>query len=385
MGKKSKVLFLSAWYPNRYDAMAGLFVRKHAQSIVDDVDVCVLYLHIDNKISTVDIEQNITDGLREIVVYVPFAKNFFVRVIRFLKGFFCGYSLVQQTFGKPDITQVNVLTRNGVLAYWLKLTQKIPYIIVEHWSRYLPENFCYRGFWRRKVTEFVVSRAEKIMTVSNVLKKAMQQQNIRGDYEVVYNVVDDEFFKLRRRADNTPKRILHISCFDDKNKNISGILQATKMLSAKRKDFELVVVGTGPDYQRVIEFANELKFPPQMVRFTSEQTPMQVAEWLAESDIFVLFSMFETAGVVVMESLAAGVPVIATNTGIVPDFINSTNGAVVEFDDTEALSEAINCMLDNLDLYNRTNISNAVQCFSRQSVAKQFLDVYNQILCKPIR
>jgi len=33
MSFKTKVLFLSAWYPNRYDAMAGLFVRKHAEAV----------------------------------------------------------------------------------------------------------------------------------------------------------------------------------------------------------------------------------------------------------------------------------------------------------------------------------------------------------------
>ena len=49
MSFKTKVLFLSAWYPNRYDAMAGLFVRKHAEAVGQYADVCVLYLHLDDK------------------------------------------------------------------------------------------------------------------------------------------------------------------------------------------------------------------------------------------------------------------------------------------------------------------------------------------------
>ena len=60
MSFKTKVLFLSAWYPNRYDTMAGLFVRKHAEAVGQYADVCVLYLHLDDKIDNFQIVEHET-------------------------------------------------------------------------------------------------------------------------------------------------------------------------------------------------------------------------------------------------------------------------------------------------------------------------------------
>ena len=65
MSSKTKVLFLSAWYPNRYDAMAGLFVRKHAEAVSQYADVCVLYLHLDDKIDDFQIVEQSYNDVRE--------------------------------------------------------------------------------------------------------------------------------------------------------------------------------------------------------------------------------------------------------------------------------------------------------------------------------
>ena len=69
-----KVLFLSAWYPHRYDAMWGLFVRKHAEAASRLCDVCVLYIWADENVSRFDIVEQVTNGVREVYVYYPFCR-----------------------------------------------------------------------------------------------------------------------------------------------------------------------------------------------------------------------------------------------------------------------------------------------------------------------
>jgi hypothetical protein len=49
------VLFLSAWYPNRHDSMAGLFVQKHAEAVSMYADVKVLYVHADKDVKHFEI------------------------------------------------------------------------------------------------------------------------------------------------------------------------------------------------------------------------------------------------------------------------------------------------------------------------------------------
>lgn len=378
---KPKVLFLSAWYPNRYDAMAGLFVRKHAEAASLYADVCVLYLHIDKRVERFQVVEQQWGKVKEILVYIPLKNNRLVLGANFLCGFWQGYKAVKKHFGKPDVTQVNTLTRNGVLAYLLKTLRGIPYVIVEHWTRYLPENFHYKGFVRRRTTEVVARSASRIMPVSSMLRKAMEKQGVYGDYSLIFNVVDNFFYtKPHPSANNIKKRILHVSCFLDRQKNISGILRAIKRLSLRRTDFELVLVGTGADYKNLRDLANKLEIPDNVVVWIGEQTPEEVAEWFSKSDMFVMFSNFETACVVVMESLAVGVPVVATPTGIVPDFIDENNGIVADFDDIEGLTHKIGFMLDHLDNYNSVKIREKAEQFKSHIIGKQLLDEYLRAL-----
>ena len=68
-----KVLYVSEWYPHRYDAMSGLFVRKHAQSVAfQEVDVCVLYVYPTEDKSFTSLHEIVdqhTSLVREVYVY----------------------------------------------------------------------------------------------------------------------------------------------------------------------------------------------------------------------------------------------------------------------------------------------------------------------------
>jgi glycosyltransferase involved in cell wall biosynthesis len=381
-----KVLFITAWYPNRYDAMAGLFVRKHAEAVSLYGDVKVLYVHADETIHTFDTIEQKFNNVEEIVVYFPVgSRNIFhkaIKTVRFLRAYWQGYKQLTKEGWKPDIVHANILTRTGVMAYLYKKWKGTPYVITEHWTRYLPQNFAYKGFLRRKMTELVVRNASAVMSVSNLLQQAMLKHHLKNPhYSVVDNVVDDFFFEMlpNQICHRTKKRFLLISCFLETAKNVCGILNATKLLSNERDDFELVVIGTGIDFNLCIEHAHALNFPLDMVTFLGEKTPQEVALWLKKSDVCIMFSNYETASVVVAESLASGVPLIATPTGIVPDVINAKNGLLVDFKDEKSLKEKMNTIIDNLETYNATEIQKEAQeKFSYKNVGKKIYEIYSQ-------
>ncbi|NDV47547.1 glycosyltransferase family 4 protein [Paludibacter sp. 221] len=382
-----KVLFLSAWYPNRYDAMAGLFVQKHAEAVNLYCDVKVLYIHLDENIKEIEIKNQYHNKLNEIIVYYPVKKRSFfhkaLKALAFFKAYKKGFEYLNETGFSPDILHANVLTRTGFIAYLYKKRNKIPYVITEHWSRYLPENFSYNGCVHRKITELVVKNASAVMPVSGLLEKEMKKNGLHNPcYKVVSNVVDDFFFEKPQKKENrTIKRIFHISCFDDKAKNISGILKAAKMLTERRTDFELIIIGTGADYNQILKYSNTLDFPLGSVMFLGEKTSEEVAWWFQNSDFFVLFSNYETAGVVIAESLASGVPVLSTPTGIVPDVINDDNGIVVEFKNEKMLCDAMNYMLDNHSKYDVEKIrGSAYDDYSYESVGKRIYAIYSKTL-----
>ena len=379
-----KVLYLSAWYPHRYDAMSGLFVRKHAEAVSRFCDVCVLYLLADEHVNRYDIVEQTTNGVCEIYVYYTFAKMPVLRqltkAVGYVKAFWRGFAVVRRTFSLPDVVQANVLTRSGVLARKLKQKFGIPYIVVEHWSRYLPQNFNYKGFVRKLMTRKCVADAGCVLAVSSKLREAMQGFGlVNHNFQLIDNVVDDFFFAAQKNTNAKGKfRFLHVSCFDEKPKNVKGILSAVKNLSQQRSDFELILVGVGQDWQAAVDYAKELELG-DFVRFTGELTPAEVCRYFTESDVFVMFSNYENAPVVISESLATGTPIISTNVGGIPDMVSEQCGILINPGDEAALCEKMSWMIDNKEVYSAAEIRKSAQRYTYDAVGKRLYDIYQNL------
>jgi len=285
----------------------------------------------------------------------------------------------------PDIVQLNVIQKQGLLALWLKHRYGIPYVIIEHWSGYLPENGQYmrQPAVKRWFAERVAEQASAIMPISIALAKAMQDCGIRNKrWQKVYNVVDDFFFEgveSRKSKAESRKTLLHVSCFDEKAKNVKGLLRAAKMLSEKRQDWQLVLVGTGIDYKDVRAYAESLSFPEGILRWTGELTPREVAEEMSHADAFVLNSNYENAPVVLSESMASGIPVIATRAGGMPEMIADECGILVPPRNDRALTEAMEHMLDHHSEYDRAAIRQAGKKYSYEAVGKQLKEIYGEV------
>lgn len=348
-----KVLFLSAWYPTERDAMAGLFVQKHAEAVMQQGhDVRVLY---SEKVG-----------------------------IAWIKDMYQAWKQLQKEWGKPDVVQMNVLDKNGLIALWLKYRYHIPYVIIEHWSGYLPANFAFRGGWHGWLMRKIAKQASCILPVSQMLEDAMKKCGIENNHwQRIHNVVDDFFYQPISTITITPKgdtfRFLHVSCFDEKAKNIQGMLRAVRKVAEERQDFELVVVGTGVDYTEDRAYADSLQFPEGMLTFTGEQTPHEVAQWMQESDCLILFSRYETFAVVLAEATAVGIPFISSSTaGIAAEQPNHC-GILVPPEDENALTQAVLHMVDTHAQYNTNVIREQGKKYTYQHIGKQLSDLYNQI------
>ena len=381
-----KVLFLSQWYPHRYDSMEGLFVQKHAEAVSHYCEVKVLFVYSDKNIKHFEIIENQFHNVNEVIVYYPTTKYRFlhkiVKSINYLRAYYKGYKLLTRKNFKPDIVHVNVLTRTGLMAYFLKVFKRIPYVVTEHWSRYLVTRNSYNGCIRKIITQKVVKNASAVLPVSQNLEEAMLAHHLKNSkYIVVNNVVDKFFFEEEKIIPRTKKRILHVSCFDEAAKNIKGILRATYELSKIRQDFELILIGSGIDFDDISDYADKLYFPKGIIHFLGEKTSQEVAYWMQNSDFFVLFSNYETAGVVIAESLVCGKPVLSTKVGAAFDYIYPENGRLIDVGDVDALLREMNYILDHLDNYDKNKIKNeARQEFSYIHIGEIITKIYSQTL-----
>ena len=354
-GERLKILFLSAWYPTEKDAMAGLFVQKHAEAVAEQgVDVQVIYSD--------------ATGLQ------------------WVKEIIRQWRKLKRSWGVPDLVQMNVLDKNGLLAQWLFHRYHIPYIIIEHWSGYLPANFAFRGGWHGKIMKKIAQQAACILPVSKMLEQAMKQCGIQNEHwHTIHNVVDDYFYQTISPSTLPPRqtnktRILHVSCFDERAKNIQGMLRAVRAVADLRQDFELIIIGTGIDYEQDVAYAHSLQFPDGSIHFLGEQPPYKVAEWMQQSDFFLFFSRYENAPVVLSEGLAVGLPIVTSNAGGIPEMVSENEGILVPVGDEEALSAAIVQMMDNKTNYSKQHIQEKGKIYNYQQVGQMLVKVYRDCL-----
>ena len=393
MNKDRKhIIFLARWYPHRYDPMFGLFVQRHAEAAALFNDITVVYCQqtsgdvsttpINNKQEVVDaschhsnyeIVRTLENNVDTIRVYYKKPKNKIQSLLRFYRANMKALKLCKPA----DMIHVHVLTRLGVIAWIQKLLHKTPYIITEHWSRYLPGND-FSGFLRKSACKLAVCNAELVTTVTDNLATAMRNHGLKNDnYVVLPNVVNLDMFHISEK-NNAPCKIIHISCFEDKSKNISGLLESLKIIDDKGIDFQCTLIGEGMDLELMKEKAKKLQLINK-VSFTGLLQGQALADELSSGDFLVLSSNYENMPVVILEALASGLPVVSTNVGGIKEMIDDSKGILVEPKNKEALAEAMIKMIETHKNYDANYLRNSViEKYGYESVGRFLSKLYNK-------
>jgi glycosyltransferase involved in cell wall biosynthesis len=195
--KKINVLFLTRWYPHRYDPMPGLFVERHAEAVAQFCNVYLIYVHVDCETEKkYEIHEETKNNVKVTRIYyravkhnIPLASSM-VKAYKFLKYNWKGIKKLRSENRKIDLIHVNILSRLGIVALIEKLKHKTPYIITEHWSRYLPITNTYHGSFRKWITKIVVKNAGAVTTVTANLRDAMLAHGLKNKYyAIVPNVL----------------------------------------------------------------------------------------------------------------------------------------------------------------------------------------------------
>lgn len=382
------IMFLARWYPNKTDPMFGLFVKRHAEAVATKTQVSVVYVHgIKEQAQKYVIEQQHSGSLHEIQVYYRQPKTTFpifgklAQTIRFYAALQKAYCQMVSLHGKPNLIHVHILTRLALFALWKKKTQGIRYGITEHWSRYLPLRNEFHGQWRKTLTKWAVRQSEFITTASENLGKAMQNLGLHHpNYSVLPNVVDTDLFQPVE-AVRQNFRFVHISCFEDRSKNISGLLRTIAELKKIRSDFEFVMIGEGIDEAAIHTLSGQLGLQAPEIRFTGLLQAETLAATVADADALVLFSNYENLPVVIPEAMSCGLPVIATRVGGIAEVVNTENGLLVDSGDEAALLKALQKMMLLKPIFDKQAIrSTIVNHNSKKAVAEFLWKLYNSAL-----
>ena len=388
--KRLHILNFARWYPNRYDPMPGLFIQRHAEAVALFADVSLVYTHSveDGSLQhrfEIDFEE--LKGVRTAKVYYRVPENNIpvwsqgVRLFRFLKANYLGIKAVSKKEKPFDLVHVHVLTRLGLLALYFKWVKGVPFVITEHWTRYLDLTNGFKGFFRKWLTKNVIKQAAVVTTVSEDLSRAMHAHGLNNpNYRVIANVVDTVFFQDPIPEKNTAiKTFVHVSCFTDKHKNISGLLRVIRDLSKLRHDFHFILVGEGEDLEKMKTYTQRLMIPDKFLTFTGLLEGKPLAKTMAKADALVIFSNYENMPVVINESFVLGVPVFSTRVGGIAEMVNDSNGRLVEKGDETAMLNILNDFLDDkITFHTEAFREKARNTFSPEAVGKDLINIYKK-------
>lgn len=375
----------SAWYPTKEDMLLGNFVQNHAKAIATLADVIVIH-PIPSKNKTRTIEEKDNNSFHEIFVTYPIIKQSILNKSRLflsiMKSYRIGIQYAIKKYGLPDICHVHIITKNILPAIQLQYKYNIPFIITEHWSRYLPENEDFNNKIQQWMVKFFAKKAVAITTVSPILANAMQKLGIKNQYFIIPNVLDENIFRLNNTLPNNDeqKSILMIIHFDDNSKNWKDVISTIALLSKKRKDFRLDIIGDGKEKPLAIQLVEKLQIS-NFVCFHSTIPNENIPEYFHKCCFSLLFSNFETQGLVLIESIACGKPIVASRLPAIEQSIGTENGILVEPQNKQELLFALDSMLDKYKDYSPENLRQyAINRYSTSIIAQQFIDLYSKVL-----
>jgi L-malate glycosyltransferase len=196
------------------------------------------------------------------------------------------------------------------------------------------------------------------------------------------NMVDTEFFVPPGHSPPGPFTFFCLAHLEA-GKGIDTLLEATRiLLDRKARPVRVVIGGDGPQRSRLEKMARELSLETT-ITFTGVLGREEVRDNLQKSHAFVLPSRFEAFGVVYIEAMACGLPVIATKAGGPIEFVSKDTGLLVEADQAPALEAAMDGLMQRHGDYKPDRIRETVtRRFGKEVVTKSYVALYQQLIEK---
>jgi glycosyltransferase involved in cell wall biosynthesis len=365
-----RALFVTTGYPTPASPAGGIFVREHGLAVAPHADVAVLHLdrspHHAGLPRVVRVEDDALPTWRVTYPWSPTP----VSVALHFAAAAQGWRAVRRAGFRPDLVHSHFFLA-GVPGEVLARALRVPAVITEHWSVFLPDDPMELTPLLRHGASFAYRNADVVLPVSRALRSSMEAHGLRARrFEVVPNAVDTELFTLGEGPRNG--RLLAVGMLLDA-KAYDVLLPAVATL-----DVGLDIVGDGPLRGELEALAHSLGIADR-VTFHGVLPKPEVANLMRQAELFVLASRYENNPCSLMEGLASGLPVVATAVGGVPELVTETNGRLARPGDAQGLADEIRAALDGT--YDRAAISADTHCrYGAATIGDMLADVYASVL-----
>jgi glycosyltransferase involved in cell wall biosynthesis len=232
----------------------------------------------------------------------------------------------------------------------------------------------------------VARQLPRIMTVSeNSFGDIVTGHGVDPDKMRVVNVgVDPELFRPLPHVERVPGRLMATSSSDVPMKGVVHLLEAMAKLRVERPEVRLTLIGKpnpGGPVMRTIEKFDLLPY----VDFVTGVPDERIVELYAEAELAIIPSLYEGFSLPAIEAMAAGVPVVATTGGAIPEVVGTdgTTAALVPPADAGALAQTIGELLDDparRDSIGRAGRERVIDRWSWHATAVKTVEQYREVI-----
>ncbi len=371
-----KVLYLASWYPRPNSKNSGVFFKQLAEAMAEDYEEVVVacvhtkFIGIIDKIG-LDVKQNknVTEYMYFVPVLIPRIK--------------CLYDLCGKIFMKKLLNKIikkhgnfdviHIQSAFSAAEYALPFLRKhknIPVVYTEHSSKLLTNSLS------KKEEKMLVKLGDRVgftTAVSNRLADSLRKYI--PNVKVIGNMIND--FKVTK---NNSDGVFTFLCLATLRKAKGIDLLINAFINEFSDEPVRLLIGGEGEYKQQLEDIIVRDEGKHKIELLGVIQPENVVDFYAKGNCFVLPSQYETFGIVYVEAMSCGLPVVATSCGGPDEFVTEENGILIEVDNEKQLRTALRYMYENCDKYNSDSISeNTVKLYGKRSICEAYDGLYKTL------
>ena len=386
---KHHILFIPSWYPSTDAPLLGTFFQEQAEMFAEvGHKVGVLHARFHDLPSstwlkgptdkiTVNKENNITVVRARIRLFQPGplqrVPSIYRSSVRSRERLALRmYDEYKQENGSPDIIHAKCTMWGAILARAISTRENIPYVVTTGASVFA------RGIVGPRETNTAkqaLESANQLLSVSSTLADDLERilEIPATEFTIIPNMIDLHNFPPKEPAQNNEFTFGYLANLVA-DKGHDTLLHALVNIPNCR----LLLGGSGPLRTRLEKLCGELNISNR-VTFLGSIHRGEAHTFFEKIDAFVHPSRYETFGIVLLESLASGRPVVATRCGGPNDIVREQDGILVAVDDAKDLARGMQELMKQE--WNTTAMRTGVkERYDKDIVRRQLLEIYKQYL-----
>ena len=242
-------------------------------------------------------------------------------------------------------------------------------------------NFIFNILFQKPNERYVVSKIPNIIAVSSQAKNVISEMT-QSKIHVIPNGIDfEDIQKVQPHKSIEHPIILFIGNLE-KLKDIDSLIKAIPIIKKSIPNIRVFIGGEGSEENKLKKLAKKLNIE-ENVKFLGFASGDYKYSWYKTADLCVIPSLYETFGIVCLEAMACGKPVVASNIGGIPFVVEDREtGLLFECGNAKDLAEKVIFLLQNEELREKMGEAGRKRAeeFTWDKIAGQTVEVYKEIL-----